>query len=187
MNHVIRRGDVFAVEPAGRLGMAILAVERVIGSDRSATVSHAGIIMDQHGSTLEVLSTTKISTIGRYIGKRVAIFRPIFKIAPGEEAITDFERHYCTELAKHQHLGQEYPWWRLPLTAVKAMAKYIPGASNVICSELVARYLFCLGARHDVWQGVTPDDLLSEWQQWRGFIQVHDGILTANVLEDKTL
>jgi hypothetical protein len=77
----------------------------------------------------------------------------------------------------HQHLGQIYPAWRIPLHIIPPLAKYLASERWLVCSELVAKYLFILDARHAQYMGTNPDTLADEWRHWRNFKIIYEGVL----------
>jgi len=164
----IKVGDVFATKNPMVLGRVINFIQAIWAKDSKSTYSHAGIITDQNGGTFESLWTIKRSNLAGYRGEKVIIARW------GNGKFQD-------KVAKLQKLmweygGQWYPMWRLPMHLIPPLAK-ISIIKRPVCSELVAKYLYLLGARHGQWAGTNPDTLVDEWRKWRDFEIIFEGVL----------
>jgi len=98
-------------------------------------------------------------------GARLLIARPF--------VATDVKNAALDSLIS-QHLGQWYPWWRLGLHILGPLAKW-GVVERLVCSELVAKYLYMTGVRHNVYRGTSPDTLADELKTWRCYAVVYEG------------
>ena len=165
----LNRGDVFGTKNPMALGKVINAIQWVWSHDCESHYSHSGIILDSLGTTFEALWTCKfVNLFEAYKGEQVIIARYIGgKTMPIDMAIKQL-------VAKHR--GRVYPFWRLFLHLIPPLAK-INMSQRPVCSELVAKYSWVIGARHEHWAGATPDMLADEWRQWDGWEVVFEGEL----------
>jgi len=162
----IRPGDVFAVYSGSWIARAINCFQWIWSRDGSARYNHAGIILDESGRTFEALATLRTSHLDEYQDKPVIIARPERASGPKREAVLKqiiirFESKW-------------YPAWRLLLHIFGPLSK-VSFAGRPVCSELVAFYLWQVGARHDQWAGTSPDTLVDEWRNWHGYQIVYEG------------
>lgn len=166
----LRHGDVFATQNPWIFGRAINLAQRIWSHDGESKYSHAGIITDQDGSTIESLWTvTRQNIFKDYAGKAVIIARP---------AVTDADKRAAILRIRREHMGDKYPIWRLLFHLFPPVAKYFSaGGRYLVCSELVAKYLFLCGARHGQVTGTNPDTLADEWIHWKNFDVVFEGVL----------
>lgn len=163
-------GMVFATSNPQGIGKPIRWFEKLYAKDRHAQYGHTGIIQDVAGSTFEALWTiTESNLFDRYKGSKVLIVQP--KVTR-EEAVT------MIDALKEEHLKQIYPAWRLLLHLVPPLARRVSYKGKwVVCSELVAKYLFLIGIRHSSFAGTNPDNLVDEWRKWRDYEIVWEGVL----------
>jgi hypothetical protein len=172
----LKTGDVFCVHGnMGFVSAGIRCAERFWSKDNEATYGHAGIITDPMGNTLEALWTVKESNINKYKGTRLIIARPLY--TNSYKKITESQKKLSITAVKSKHHGQFYPLHRLAFHLVPPLAKYAHLGSRVVCSELVAKYLYLIGARHAVYSGTNPDTLADEWRRWKQFEIIAEGIL----------
>lgn len=174
----IQRGDVFGIDdPQSRiLGPGIRIIEKVHSKDNKAIYHHSGIITDSEGGTIEALWTIRKQFIPvDYTGKRIIIARPTHTLA-GDE-LTAVRKNYILSQLEIKYKGMWYPGWRLPLHIFPVLAKYIHFLGMPVCSEFTAMYLGLLGARYEGqhW-GVNPDTLADEWNRWKNFKIIFEGI-----------
>ena len=64
----LRQGDIFCTVNPMMLGRIICAIERFNDVDNQATYSHAGVILDHHGTTFEALWTNRNQDLFRDYG-----------------------------------------------------------------------------------------------------------------------
>lgn len=141
----MKRGDIFVVE-------GTRWISKLIRWRTGGLFSHAGIVLNGIGQTLEALPEGIVhSTINQYKGQRILIVRPQAE----KEAIED-----TLQYVQNKWLGSTYPYWRLIV--------HLIGFDNwsllnvPVCSELAAYYEKQLGLRNEYW-GINPDDLGDEW------------------------
>jgi len=166
----LKRGDLFATaNPSAFLGRGINSIQKWNSRDNESLYSHAGIVLSRMGDIIE--SLWKVSTgdlYERYEGSQVIIAR---------YTLLTREAWTKTFLMLLEHYGDSYPWWRLPLHIIPPIAKYLSFSGMPVCSELVAKAEYYMGARHKWWTGTCPDTLVDEWRHWKGFEIVFEGIL----------
>jgi hypothetical protein len=162
-------GDVFCSSNPMWLGRAINAIQWFWSKDGESKYSHAGIILDGSGTTLEALWTVS--------------GRNIFDACKNDNLI--IARPDCPRPAKEsaldqimlRHSGQWYPFWRLLFHLIPPMAK-VALFDRLVCSELTAQYLFFAGVRHKQYKGTNPDMLADEWRRWKNFDVILEGMLS---------
>lgn len=161
-------GDVFVVNSRSPFAKIINDVSSFWSSDNTSLYNHAGIILSKAGDTFEALRRLEEYNLSRYEGRAVMIVRP-----EGSE----LAKKATIETLEKIHRGQIYPAWRLPLHLFPPLARRISyNGKWVVCSELVAKYLYLLGRRHPYFTGTTPDRLADEWRYWKGFTTVYQGV-----------
>lgn len=167
----LRAGDFFGTaNPSPWLGKPISWAERFHSRDNQAIYTHSGIIINTEGDTIESLWRVETQNIWvAYAGKRILIAR--------WNHLTD-ELWEETYLMLNEHIGISYPWWRLPLQLIPPLAKYLSFRSGkLVCSELVAKALYFMGARHRWYTGTNPDTLADEWVRWKGYSVIAEGVI----------
>jgi len=167
---VLQPGDVFGTENPMLLGTIIKAIERVNSSDGESVYSHSGIIQNEKGKTLEALwRVSEKSFFQEYSGKNVIIARPK----------ADHEKKLLAiDILRRQYLGRMYPFWRLPFHILPPVARFLTWKERwLVCSELVAKFEYQVGCRHDQVTGANPDMLADEWHMWRNFDVIFEGKL----------
>lgn len=170
-------GDEFVTKNPMALGVAINIVQKATSVDNESTYTHAGIITEADGTTLESLWTVNSQNIWEaYSGEKVLIARNI-NMTPAV---------FAAGFAKiKKHIGQWYPVPRLFLHLLH-IAKWVHW-DHVVCSELVAKFeTGCAtfladadktsGFLHN-WYGVNPDDLTDRWRLGRYYDIVFEGIV----------
>lgn len=167
----LQAGDVFCVSRKTWIGRAINAVQKILSRDNHSIYSHTGIIRDGNGMTLEALE--KITTqhfYNAYKGEQVLIARVrSLDKRRVKEAISKLDA---------EHLGDIYPYWRLPLQLFPILAKYISYKGRwLVCSELTGKFLHLIGERHRGYKGTTPDTLADEWRNWKNFEIIYEGVI----------
>lgn len=158
-NIIVKRGDVFLSKNPMWLGRVINWAQSWNAEDRTSEYSHAGIILNTEGKTLESLWTVKSQNLWEaYGGGQVLIVRPT------ELSANDKNTGLC---AIKSHIGQFYPFYRCLLLLYPPLARRIT-FNRIVCSELVCKYLAAAGM-DVVWQGKTPDnihDKVVDSKQW---------------------
>jgi len=166
----LKHCDFFATaNPSAVLGCGISAVQKWNSRDNQSLYTHAGIIINPEGDMIESLWKVEVNNLfERYTGRQVVIAR-----------YTELEERRWEKafLMLLDHVGDIYPWWRLPLHVVPPLAKYLSFTGMPVCSELVAKTEYYVGARHRWWAGTCPDTLSDEWHRWRNFEIVFEGVL----------
>lgn len=166
----LRPGDCFATaNPSALLGRGINAIQKWNSRDNESIYTHTGIVLFEDGTALESLWKVEVTDLyERYCGKQVLIAR--------YTKLTDeaWKRTFAMLL---EHWGDRYPWWRLPLHMVPPLAKYLSFTGMPVCSELVAKALYYMGARGKWWTGTCPDILADEWHHWKDYEIIFEGIL----------
>ena len=167
-NIQLEPGMFFVTRNPMALGRAIMAIERVWAKDNEATYSHAGIVTDPEGTTLEALWRIQGNSLDAYKGERVMIGR-----WTGMNEAT----YWKGIDAIKEHVGQIYPFWRLPLFLVPIMAKYVSLGRFAVCSELTTKFLLGAGfASIGEWRNQTPDDVAELIDRDRDVIKVFEGV-----------
>lgn len=164
----VQRGDCFcSSNPSKVLGFMIKSVEKIRAHDFHADMSHSGIILDKKGTTFECLWTVKSQNLFKaYKGCKILIAR--HNDMTPDRMMKGFE-------AIQKHNGQRYPIWRL-ITHLFRFSKFIHW-ERVVCSELVAKFLYHCGLRHRYSWGTNPDTLADEFREHKGWTVVFDGVL----------
>lgn len=162
-------GDVFGTENPAVIGVLINAAQKFHARDNASVYTHSGIITNTKGDTVESLWTVRKQNIfAQYVGKKTVIARYLPLMEAGWAK---------TQKMLAYHLGQRYPWWRLFFHTIPPVAKYLSFTKTPVCSELVAKAEYCMGARHRWWTGTNPDTLADEWHRWKGFKIIFEGLL----------
>ena len=166
MDMKFRPGDMFVVE-----GKA--AISGLIRYFSRGLASHAGLITDSFGNTIESLHRIRHAHVADYLGQRIVIVRPIAFEEKKEEAIKAVRANW---------LNKRYPYWRLLVHAIDSILPTF-GKINLlkipVCSELVAFAGWKMGVRDGdkIW-GTNPDDLADEWLFSDKYEIVYRGRLT---------
>lgn len=167
MNIKLKPGDIFLSKNPMLLGRFINAVQKFYATDNQSKYSHAGLIITSTGRTFESLWTVKSQDLYKaYKGNEVLIGR-------------------CTDISNtlfsigfssiyREHGGQFYPFQRLLFHILKPFAKYIHISNHLVCSELVAKFLYRIGLKNN-YLGITPDDLESMIRNYKNFRIVYEG------------
>lgn len=172
-NVKLQAGDVFVVQTSSKIAGLINNVSGFNSPDGKSTYNHAGIILANNGLTFEALRELNYSELENYCGQRIMIARPDTARINQLRAI---------DLLMDEHKGQTYPWWRIPLHLYPPLARLISYKGKwVVCSELVAKYLYASGARHENFTGTTPDQLAEEWVNWKNFDVIFEGTLALKL------
>ena len=169
----LQPGDIFAVNADTWLSKAINAAQKFNSSDNQSKYAHAGIIINEAGSTFESLWTIRRSHLNEYIDKEILIGRHE-KMTP---AI--FLRGWPAVAALE---GQPYPWWRILLHIFSPVAKYVSAGKYAVCSELVCMFLKECGFVQ-TWRGKNPDAVADMIHRWRGWSVVFEGVLERGLAD----
>jgi len=157
-------GDEFAVVGNANISSLIRYVTKGLAS-------HAGVITDKYGNTIESLRTIKKAHISQYIGQRVIIVRPQ-SVSNIDQALRIDHipleiREAAIKSIEDKWLNKPYPWWRFIPHMIDSILPTF-GKINIlgipVCSELVAYNEWKIGIRSGdkIW-GTNPDDLADEW------------------------
>jgi len=167
-NIKLQYGDVFASSNHALDAKIIDFVEKIWSHDNEAYYNHTGIIINPDGTTLEALLTVRSQNIYRaYHGRKIIIARWKYM---------NHETFHLAFQGIKREIGKLYPLWRLPLHIIPPLAKYL-GFGHMVCSELVAKFLYLAGARYSQYQGTNPDTLVDEWRYWRSYEIIFEGVL----------
>ncbi len=162
----LKKGDIFFVERETALGRFINWAQRLLSADGEARYNHSGIIRSDDGQTLESLSTVETHFFTtRYKDVNVLVARP---------TMPDKAKSDAVDRVVSADYGKKYPWYRFIWLMIPHFAKYINKGRSV-CSELTAKYLYLAGARHEYYQGTTPDRLVDEVRHWKNYEIIFEG------------
>lgn len=165
-------GAVFGTRNPMALGRAINAIQWYYSSDGESTYSHSGIILNEQGETYEALWRIRKGDLREYLGQNIIVAR--------YSSLSSFSFKTALMRLMARHHGQFYPVWRLPLHLLGPLSKLISWRGKfVVCSELVAEFLYLAGLRHGQYIGTNPDQLADEWRRWQGWKILGEGILGA--------
>ena len=163
----LRKGDIFLTRNPMMLGRVINAVQKFNSPDNASVYSHAGIIIDESGKTLEALWTVKSQNIYKdYKGIDVLVMR--------YSGMSD-EAFKAGMKSIHRHVGDFYPVLRLFTMIIPQIAKHLY-IGHSVCSELAGEFLNGAGLKDIYWKGWTPDSLHDYTRNHRDFSVVHEGI-----------
>lgn len=167
----LQTGDVFASDSGAVLGTLINLIQRCRSSDNRSEYHHAGIVVNSGGKTLEALWTVKNGDLcADYYGARILVARPL-GVWPKDVA-------WAISCLEQEHLGQVYPFWRMGFHLLGTFFAKFGLVERLVCSELVGKYLYRIGLRHEQYRGTTPDMLVDEWRKWRDFDVIFEGRLS---------
>ena len=167
----LNSGDFFAVQGTGFVSIGINFFQQIWAKDNQSIHSHAGLILDADGTTLESLSSGTLDSqnlFEAYKDKQILITR-YDKLTPElyEESIRSL---------KEEFEGEGYPFYRLFLHIFPPLSK-LHFLGRAVCSEVVAYYLWKIGARHEHWASTNPGTLADEWARWKDYTLVFEGTL----------
>lgn len=164
----LQAGDMFLVHGHGLLPEGINNIQAWWSKDGKSSYAHSGVILDNKGTTLECRWYVESNNFHElYKGKDVLVVRYV-DLKPEK-----FQEGY-DRIIKHK--GEFYPIMRLPLHALH-LARHIHWY-KVVCSELVAKFAFTIGARDcDQWFGTNVDDLEDEFKHWRVYDVIYEGVV----------
>lgn len=156
---MLKPGDIFLSRNPMALGRAINAVQMFWSTDNQSKYSHAGIILDEKGQTLEALWTVKNQELYRdCAGQEILIGRWEYMDRAAFEAGMKFI---------NGRIGKWYPLHRLLFFMFPPIAKYV-SVGPLVCSELTAKFL--VGADALSWyKGRNPDhlaDIVNHHDHW---------------------
>ena len=139
--------------------------------DNESKYSHAGLILDSDGTTLEALNKGTLES------------QNLFEIYQGQQIIIARYNNLTPEIhkvalvaLKKEFGGEGYPFYRLLLHIFPPLAK-LHFLGRGVCSEVVAYYLWQVMGRHKWWASTNPDTLADEWVRWRAYTVVYEGVL----------
>ena len=169
MDIQLRQGDVFATKNPQSLGKIITCMEAFRSESGCAEYSHAGIIQDLTGKTLEavwhieeqnffeVYKDQKV-IIARWTGMTPETYKKGFDSVKSE-------------------IGMVYPYSRLFFHLI-GLARWIHLGKDTVCSELAEKFLINAGAimiAGKNWWGLTPQELVDEWRVSKYFDVIYEG------------
>jgi hypothetical protein len=162
----LKPGDVFLVQSPGWVSRWIMAIQRFWSADNAAKYTHSGIITTSNGNTIEMVGKGVVNALlSDHGGKPILIAR---------HDTMDLPTFAAAIPNTHRRLGESYPVYRMLFHLFPPLAKC--GVSRVVCSELVAEFLYFSGII-DYWPGVNPDELEEMFRNWKGFEIVYEGNL----------
>ena len=161
----LRPGDIFLSKNPMALGKAINAVQRFWAKDSHSIYSHAGIIIDEAGTTYESLWRVKSQNLFEaYKDDQVLIAR--------HENMLPGAFHYAFEHIRQEHDNDFYPFYRLTFHLFPPIAKLC--TNSVVCSELVAKFLHYLDM-FPYYNGANPDNLHDHIKWAKGWQIIYEG------------
>lgn len=173
----LKPGDVFCTRNPMWLGRVICWFEKAKSKDNHAEYSHAGIILDEKGTTFEAVWTNrKQNLFEAYKGQKVLIGRH-------DLMNTDAFIRGWNGVKKYE--GNMYAGWRLLLHAIPFASKFGTGGFAV-CSELAMKFVSKSMVMLDhsdkaavanairtgesmYWKGWNPDDvadMIKNYDRW---------------------
>jgi hypothetical protein len=178
MTKMLKAGDIFAVAPPEGQGNfasnAIVGITTKYEVDGKARASHAGIVIDERGTTFEAIQPRYCmqNIWNAYSGCRLIIGRHI-DMSP--------ERFQIGWDAVRVLQGMSYPEWRLLLFARAVWAARRFHQVREVCSENVFHFLSAAGCRKnlcddpiDFWWGVYPAYIEDAIRDWHTFEIIYD-------------
>lgn len=169
-NLSLRPGDIVCTNGDNLFQDAIRGVEKVWSKDDEVSFNHALILIDKNGTTFEALETVVRRNIyDAYKGCRIKIFR--------YAGMNDFIFNAgFKEVKKHE--GNIYPAWRLLLALIPPLSKRIGTGKNLMCSELVSKFLNKCGVPGFYpYLGKTPDDVHDMCSNYKDWNTIYDIVL----------
>ena len=164
---MLKPGDIFLSRNPMALGRAINAVQLFWSADNKSKYSHAGIILNSAGRTLEALWTVKEQDFYKaYAGQEVLVGRWHFM---------DWERFDAGMKFIDGRIGKPYPFHRLLFFMLPPLAKYL-SVGPLVCSELTAKFLVGADAL-EYYKGRNPDDLADIVVHRKRWTTVFEGTL----------
>ena len=167
----LQQGDIFATQNPQSLGKIITLFEAARDESGKAEYSHAGIILDDKGTTFEaVWHIEKQNLLTDYKGSKVIIAR-----WTGMNQLT-FDKGWNSVRSEE---GMTYPYYRLFLHML-GLARWIHLGSDTVCSELAEKFLINAGAimiAGKNWWGLTPQELVDEWRISKYFEVIFEGVI----------
>jgi hypothetical protein len=171
MDITLMPGDVFATANPQSLGKIIRFMEAFRSESKCAEYSHAGIILNSKGTTLEaVWRIEEQNLLTDYKGSKVIIAR--------WDGMTPFNFQKGFDSVKDE-LGMTYPYYRLFLHFI-GLASWIHLGKDTVCSELVEKFLINAGAiliAGKNWYGLNPQELVDEWRISKYFNVIFEGVI----------
>ena len=164
----VKTGDIFLTHDNNEwLAKGIRFIQKIYAEDNEALYSHAGIILDSAGNTFE--SKMRVGSycfFEQYANMNVVIYRP-----PNKKSLK-------TAIQKiiQKHDGDIYPIYRL-FFHLLGVADHIHWNRQLVCSELVAKYLYYAELRDGHYYGTTPDNLHDEFRNNHYFKLIYEGKL----------
>lgn len=164
----LKAGDIFLTRNPMWLGRAINTVQAFWASDNKSEYSHAGIILDRKGTTLEALWTVRSQNIYEaYDGTKVLI---------GRHEQMNPERFERGFKAVSGHQGQRYPFHRLAFHLLPPLAKYISSGRFLVCSEHAGKFFWGAGLI-GFYKGRNPDHLADMVRRWKAWEIVYEELI----------
>lgn len=160
----ISKGDIFCTSDTGSvLASAINKIQKFWDVDDQSVYSHAGILTDPRGGTLEALWRIERKNLWDKYGciRSCHILIGRHKLMNAERAMTGFE-------AVKEYEGRFYPIHRLPLHIIPPLAKFVSSGRFLVCSELTGKFLVGAGLL-GYYKGLTPNylaDMITRWDDW---------------------
>ncbi|MEM3452015.1 MAG: hypothetical protein QW835_00110 [Candidatus Hadarchaeum sp.] len=163
---ILTLGDLFFVDGGSLLSRAINFFQRLKSADWESTFSHVGLVLDCNGTIFHAAKKEicRENLFQVYPSMECAIVRPRASVSAIRSAVGEIMRYE----------GEVYPYFRLFLHLI-GLARFIHWRNTMVCSELVARFLYYLGIRHRYWFGTTVDQLWDELCHHRDFDTVFQG------------
>lgn len=165
-----RPGDIVCTRGDNIFSKSIRGVEEVWAKDGEADFNHVLVIIDSDGTTFEALEKIRRQNIyDAYKGCRIKVFR--------NETMTDAVFKIGFNAIK-RHEGNIYPAWRLLLAIIPPLSRVIGTGENLVCSELVSKFLYKCGIDNFYpYLGKTPDDVHDMCENYKGWNCIFDIVI----------
>jgi len=167
MNLTLKAGDYFCVRNDSFLSKLIILQEWIKSLDHEATYSHAGVIVDSNGTTMESLRKVAHYDLQTHKGCKIIIARH------KEMTPENFQKGY-NEILKYN--GKVYPIFRLVFHLL-GIAKFLHTSGVPVCSELVVEHCYHAGLCDHDGYGWTPDNLADKMRNYNCYDVLYEGIL----------
>jgi hypothetical protein len=149
---VLKAGDVICTENPMALGSAINTVSSFYSPDRKSKYTHSLIMLNEWKTFEATWFVESHDLFEKYEGMPVLIGRPL-DVTPNNISISIKE-------LEDKHRNQLYPVPRLFLHLFN-VAQFVHW-KRLVCSELVAKFLFKIGVRNHRYFGTSPDNIADD-------------------------
>ena len=147
-----RAGDIFLSRNPMMLGNIINYMSTMFSPDRSCEFSHAGFFVSENRILESSYRVSFANFLDKYEGENVLVGR--HNQMTGERFNKGYDK-------VKSHINRIYPYHRLALHLFN-LAQFVHWTNGLVCSELVAKFLFGAELRNYKYFGVIPDHLADE-------------------------